>query len=120
MTTYLVTGVAGFIGSHTARRLLDRGDTVYGIDNLNDYYPVQLKRDRLQRLEGHPNFTFQQLDLADRAGMGNLFSSHPFDIVIHLGAQAGVRYSLTNPHAYVDSNLVGFVNRGLVGRRGFA
>jgi UDP-glucuronate 4-epimerase len=110
MTTYLVTGVAGFIGNHTARRLLDRGDTVYGIDNLNDYYPVQLKRDRLKLLEGQTKFTFEQLDLADRAGINKLFAAHPFDIVIHLGAQAGVRYSLTNPHAYVDSNLVGFVN----------
>ncbi len=110
MTHYLVTGAAGFIGSHTATRLLDRGDTVYGIDNLNDYYSVALKRDRLALLEGRPGFQFEQLDLADRPGMSTLFADHQFDVVIHLGAQAGVRYSLTNPHAYVDSNLVGFVN----------
>src|SRR5581483_2568691 len=110
MTTYLVTGAAGFIGFHTSRRLLERGDAVIGIDNLNSYYSVQLKRDRLAQLEGHPNFRFESVDLADRAGMARLFESRQFEIVIHLAAQAGVRYSLTNPHAYVDSNLVGFVN----------
>jgi len=110
MTTYLVTGAAGFIGFHTSRKLLARGDRVVGIDNLNAYYTVQLKRDRLSQLEGQPNFRFEQLDFADRAGTARLFAETKFDIVIHLGAQAGVRYSLTNPHAYVDSNLVGFVN----------
>jgi UDP-glucuronate 4-epimerase len=110
MTTYLVTGAAGFIGFHTSRRLLDRGDRVVGLDVLNPYYSVQLKRDRLAQLEGHPNFHFELLDFADREGVAKLFAAQHFDIVIHLGAQAGVRYSLTNPHAYVDSNLVGFVN----------
>ena len=106
----LVTGAAGFIGFHTSRRLLDRGDTVVGIDNINDYYDVRLKRARLEQLTSHPNFTFQQLDVADRKAMPQLFASQAFDRVIHLAAQAGVRYSLTNPHAYIDANLVGFTN----------
>jgi UDP-glucuronate 4-epimerase len=106
----LVTGAAGFIGSATAQILLQRGDQVWGLDNLNDYYSVQLKRDRLARLTPHPQFHFIQQDLADRAAMAALFQQQHFDRVIHLGAQAGVRYSLQNPHAYVDSNLVGFVN----------
>ncbi len=110
MTTYLVTGTAGFIGYHTARRLLERGETVVGLDNLNDYYRVQLKHDRLIQLRDYDRFRFHQLDLADRAGMERLFAEAGAEIVIHLAAQAGVRYSLTNPHAYVDSNLVGFVN----------
>ncbi len=110
MTTYLVTGTAGFIGYHTARRLLERGETVVGLDNLNDYYRVQLKHDRLMQLRAYERFRFHQLDLADRAGMERLFAEAGAEIVIHLAAQAGVRYSLTNPHAYVDSNLVGFVN----------
>jgi UDP-glucuronate 4-epimerase len=110
MTTYLVTGTAGFIGYHTARRLLERGETVIGLDNLNDYYRVQLKHDRLAQLQPFDRFRFHQLDLADRAGIERLFAEAGAEIVIHLAAQAGVRYSLTNPHAYVDSNLVGFVN----------
>jgi UDP-glucuronate 4-epimerase len=111
MTTYLVTGAAGFIGFHTCRRLLARGDCeVVGLDNFNDYYSVQLKRDRFAQLDGQPQFSFERIDLADRRAMADLFQRRRFDIVIHLAAQAGVRYSLTNPHAYVDSNLVGFVN----------
>lgn len=110
MTKILVTGVAGFIGMHTAAKLLDRGDTVVGLDNLNDYYSPQLKYDRLKRLEGRSGFSFEKLALEDRSGMESLFRSQGFDRVIHLAAQAGVRYSLTNPHAYVDANLVGFLN----------
>ena len=106
----LVTGAAGFIGMTTALRLLERGDDVVGIDNLNDYYDVQLKRDRLARLTSSPRFRFEQLDVADRPGIERLFGSGGFDRVIHLAAQAGVRYSLKNPHAYIDSNLVGFMN----------
>jgi UDP-glucuronate 4-epimerase len=106
----LLTGAAGFIGSTTTLRLLARGDEVVGLDNLNDYYSVQLKRDRLARLEGQPGFRFVQMDVADRAGMERLFTEERFDRVIHLAAQAGVRYSLQNPHAYIDSNIVGFMN----------
>ena len=110
MVTTLVTGAAGFIGFHLSQRLLAKGDTVIGIDNLNSYYEVSLKKDRLAKLESHPNFSFYQLDLADRQGMENLFKQHHFDFVAHMAAQAGVRYSLENPHAYIDSNLVGFGN----------
>jgi UDP-glucuronate 4-epimerase len=106
----LVTGVAGFVGFHLAQRLLADGMQVYGIDNLNDYYDVQLKHDRLIQLKPHPQFTFQFLDLSNRQGIADLFQSHSFDYVVNLAAQAGVRYSLTNPTAYVDSNLAGFVN----------
>jgi UDP-glucuronate 4-epimerase len=106
----LVTGAAGFIGMHTSERLLARGDEVVGVDNLNDYYDPRLKEDRLARLTQHPGFRFVKLDVADRAGMERLFAEEGFDRVIHLAAQAGVRYSLQNPHAYVDSNLVGFMN----------
>lgn len=106
----LVTGAAGFIGSHTSLRLLARGDTVVGLDNLNDYYSVQLKEDRLARLREHKGFEFVKLDLADRAGMDALFQREKFDAVIHLAAQAGVRYSITNPHVYVDSNVTGFLH----------
>ena len=106
----LVTGAAGFIGYFTALRLAERGDEVVGIDNLNDYYDVSLKLARLAELEKQPRFRFAKLDLADREGMAKLFAEERFDRVIHLGAQAGVRYSLKNPHAYVDSNLVGFIN----------
>lgn len=110
MTKYLVTGAAGFIGFHTTQRLLARGDQVVGLDNLNSYYRLQLKQDRLARLVGQPQFRFEPLDLADREALKALCAKEQFDIVIHLAAQAGVRYSLTNPEAYVDSNLVGFVN----------
>jgi UDP-glucuronate 4-epimerase len=110
MARVLVTGAAGFIGMHTAQRLLDRGDSVTGIDNLNDYYTVRLKHDRLAQLSGHPEFHFEPLALEDRGGLERLFRERSFDRVIHLAAQAGVRYSLTNPHVYADSNLTGFVN----------
>jgi len=106
----LVTGVAGFIGFHVAQRLLARGDTVIGSDNINAYYDVGLKEARLARLTGHDRFTFLRLDLADRSGMEELFTHHRPERVVHLAAQAGVRYSLTNPHAYVESNLVGFLH----------
>jgi UDP-glucuronate 4-epimerase len=108
--TLLVTGAAGFIGFHVTQSLLARGERVVGIDNLNDYYDPRLKHARLRELEGQPNFEFQRLDLADRSGMEALFAKHKPRRVIHLAAQAGVRYSLQNPHAYVDSNLVGFLN----------
>jgi UDP-glucuronate 4-epimerase len=106
----LVTGVAGFIGYHLAKKLLDENNLVYGIDNLNEYYDVQLKMDRLNQLKEHPSFIFQKLDLSDRVLMADLFISNRFDIVVNLAAQAGVRYSIENPHTYVDSNLTGFVN----------
>ena len=106
----LVTGAAGFIGMTASLKLLARGDHVVGLDNLNDYYDVNLKHNRLKRLTPHANFRFVQLDVGDRPGMAALFAEEKFDRVIHLAAQAGVRYSLQNPHAYVDSNLIGFVN----------
>ncbi|MBH5399924.1 NAD-dependent epimerase [Bradyrhizobium sp. CNPSo 4010] len=106
----LVTGAAGFIGFHVAQRLLSAGETIVGLDNLNDYYDPALKSARLELLSPHPNFKFVKLDLADRAGMEELFRQYRFPTVIHLAAQAGVRYSLENPHAYVDSNLSGFLN----------
>jgi len=107
---YLVTGAAGFIGSHTSHRLLARGDEVVGLDNLNDYYDPLLKEARLARLQALPGFSFVKMDLADREGIPALFAKERFDRVIHLGAQAGVRYSLQNPLAYVDSNVVGTAN----------
>lgn len=110
MSKVLVTGSAGFIGFHTSLRLLREGHEVVGIDNLNDYYDVQLKEDRLANLLEEPGFTMVRGDLADRPAIEQLFATHQFDSVINLAAQAGVRYSLTNPHAYVESNLVGFVN----------
>lgn len=106
----LLTGVAGFIGMTTALRLLARGDEVVGLDNLNDYYDVSLKESRLRRLTPLPGFRFVKMDLADRVAMTRLFSAEKFDRVIHLAAQAGVRYSIQNPLAYADSNLTGFVN----------
>jgi UDP-glucuronate 4-epimerase len=109
-TPILVTGAAGFIGYHVARRLLQEGHTVVGLDNLNAYYDPALKEARLARLAVHSTFRFARLDLADRDGMAALFARNRFPYVVHLGAQPGVRYSLVDPHAYVDSNLVGFVN----------
>lgn len=106
----LVTGAAGFIGAALCGRLLDRGDQVFAVDNLNDYYEVSLKLARLVRLQKNDSFTFHQIDVADRAAMESLFAEHKFEMVMHLAAQAGVRYSLENPSAYIDSNLVGFGN----------
>jgi UDP-glucuronate 4-epimerase len=104
----LVTGAAGFIGLHLCQRLLAAGEQVVGIDNLNDYYDVALKRARLEILQKQRGFQFEKLDVSDRAGMAALFSAHAFDSVVHLAAQAGVRYSLVNPLAYIDANLTGF------------
>lgn len=110
MKKILVTGAAGFIGFHVAGRLLDRGQEVVGLDNLNEYYDVGLKLARLARLEARPGFRFVKLDLADRVATAELFAAERFEGVIHLAAQVGVRYSVQNPHAYIDSNLVGFAN----------
>ena len=106
----LVTGAAGFIGSTLSQRLLARGDRVHGLDNLNDYYDVSLKEARLARLRVHAGFSFDKADIVDRAHIAGLFAGRRFDAVMHLAAQAGVRYSIENPHAYVDANLTGFVN----------
>lgn len=106
----LVTGAAGFIGMYTTQRLLARGDEVVGVDNLNDFYDPALKRDRLARLNSHPAFRFVLLDIADAASISDLFARERFDRVVHLAAQAGVRYSLQNPQAYAHSNLNGFLN----------
>ncbi len=106
----LLTGAAGFIGFHTAQRLLDRGDEVVGVDIVNAYYDVRLKEARLELLRRHPKFKFLRLDLADRAGVPAAFAAERPQRVIHLAAQAGVRYSLENPHAYIDSNIVAFMN----------
>ncbi|MBK0000126.1 NAD-dependent epimerase [Erwinia sp. S38] len=107
---YLVTGAAGFIGFHVTQRLLDAGHQVIGIDNLNDYYDVNLKKARLELVNNHPEFTFIKIDLADREGIASLFREQHFQRVIHLAAQAGVRYSLENPLAYADANLIGHLN----------
>ncbi len=106
----LVTGAAGFIGMHVSKRLVASGHQVLGVDSLNDYYEVRLKKDRLAQLLPLPDFRFQQLDLADRLQSQALFEGPPFDRVIHLAAQPGVRYSLVNPHAYIQANIVGFLN----------
>ena len=110
MADILVTGAAGFIGYHVARRLLERGDSVAALDNLNDYYDVSLKMARLKELEAFPRFRFVKVELADRDGVNELFKREKPRRVIHLAAQAGVRYSLTNPHPYITSNVVGFLN----------
>ena len=106
----LVTGAAGFIGFHLVRRLLDRGGTVVGLDNLNNYYDVRLKRDRLMQLEQKKNFSFIEANLEDSNSIQNVFDQHAFDRVVNLAAQAGVRYSLENPRAYIDANILGFLN----------
>jgi UDP-glucuronate 4-epimerase len=109
----LVTGAAGFIGSHVSLYLLERGDEVVGLDNINDYYDVNLKLSRLERVKQHKNaenFTLIKMDVEDREGMPALFAEHKFDKVVHLAAQAGVRYSIENPHAYIDANIVGYMN----------
>ena len=106
----LFTGCAGFIGYHLINRLLTDGHTIVGIDNLNDYYDPKLKKDRLNRISKNEAFSFHQSDFSDKNEMENLFSSYTFDQVIHLGAQAGVRYSLENPQAYIDANITGFLN----------
>lgn len=110
MKRILVTGAAGFIGMNVSRKLLARGDAVVGLDNLNPYYSVQLKQDRLRTLKSEANFEFVNADLADRVAIEQCFETHSFDAVVNLAAQAGVRYSLTNPHAYIDSNIIGFTN----------
>ena len=106
----LVTGSAGFIGSFTSHKLLNRGDQVVGIDNLNDYYDVSLKEARLARLQNLPGYTHEKIDIADRSAVARVFEAHKPDRVVHLAAQAGVRYSLENPYAYIDANIVGFLN----------
>lgn len=106
----LITGAAGFIGFHLAKRFLDAGIQVFGLDNLNDYYSVQLKKDRLKLLEGHANFHFEPIDLASGNALDGYFKTNKFTHVVNLAAQAGVRYSLINPKSYVDSNIVGFAN----------
>jgi len=106
----LITGAAGFIGFHLAKRLIAERDEVIGLDNLNDYYEVTLKEARLAQVQGQPGFVFYKMDLADRQGLARLFTEHRPDVVVNLAAQAGVRYAQQNPYAYVDSNLVGFVN----------
>jgi UDP-glucuronate 4-epimerase len=110
MDKFVVTGSAGFIGYHVAKRLLGEGKQVLGVDNMNGYYDVSLKRTRLTKLMGHPGFRFLMADVADQARMEKLFQGESFDCVIHLAAQAGVRYSLTNPYAYIQSNVVGFTH----------
>jgi len=106
----LVTGAAGFIGYHVSAKLLDRGIDAVGIDNINDYYDVSLKEARLSKLNQNPDFQFKKLDISDRDALNRVFDSKSIDVVIHLAAQAGVRYSLVNPRAYINSNIQGFLN----------
>ena len=108
--TILLTGVAGFIGMHTSERLLESGYTLVGIDNLNDYYDVQLKKDRLKRLEKYAKFHFLEADIVNKDLLHQIFKKYDPSFVLHLAAQAGVRYSITNPHAYIDANVQGFLN----------
>ncbi|MDX2066506.1 MAG: NAD-dependent epimerase [Fimbriimonadaceae bacterium] len=110
MAKIVVTGAAGFIGFHLSKRLLDRGDEVIGVDMVNDYYDPKLKEDRLAQLTGREGFTFHRIDLADRAAVEKLFAENDFTRVVHLAAQAGVRYSITHPHAYLEANLTAFLN----------
>ena len=110
MSQHLVTGAAGFIGFHLSLRLLNRGEHVVGFDNLNDYYSVDLKRERLSRLTDHDNFKFVEADLTDQKQVDQVFRDHDFERVVNLAAQAGVRYSISNPRAYTSSNIVGFLN----------
>lgn len=110
MAEYLVTGAAGFIGSHLCKYLLARGDAVIGIDNLNSYYSVQLKRDRLAQFEGRAGFEFERLDITDGDALSDIVAKNRCQVVLHMAAQAGVRYSLENPHAYAQSNLIGTLN----------
>lgn len=106
----IVTGAAGFIGFHLSKRLLELGYPIIGIDNLNEYYDIQLKRDRIKLLENHINFEFHKIDLSDQYELNQIFQQRPINVVVNLAAQAGVRYSIENPHSYVNSNLVGFLN----------
>ncbi|MBI5345182.1 MAG: NAD-dependent epimerase [Deltaproteobacteria bacterium] len=110
MRKILVTGAAGFIGFHLSKRLIERGDQVVGVDNVNSYYDVSLKLSRLKELEGRKGFRFVKLDISDREGVKGLFGREKFDVAVNLAAQAGVRYSLVNPYAYTDSNIEGFLN----------
>src|SRR4051794_18135492 len=110
MSSILVTGAAGFIGFHVAQRLLARGERVIGVDNVNDYYSVRLKRDRLALLGREAGFAFAEVDFADHAALAKALEGSDFDRIVHLGAQAGVRYSIENPRAYVQANLVGHLN----------
>ncbi|MEK7803894.1 MAG: NAD-dependent epimerase [Deltaproteobacteria bacterium] len=110
MRKILITGAAGFIGYHLCSRLMEQGDRIVGIDNINDYYEVNLKLNRLKQIEGKRNFTFIKLDITDREGIHKLFAKEKFDIVVNMAAQAGVRYSLINPYTYIDSNINGFIN----------
>ncbi|MEK6540214.1 MAG: NAD-dependent epimerase [Deltaproteobacteria bacterium] len=110
MRKILITGAAGFIGYYLCSRLMEQGDRIVGIDNINDYYEVNLKLNRLKQIEGKRNFTFIKLDITDREGIHKLFAKEKFDIVVNMAAQAGVRYSLINPYTYIDSNINGFIN----------